>query len=479
MRLFQLLSFVVAATSSSVIRFDTDFGRREFEIHCSDQVTCATDVAVWCRQNPDLDEQGCNEVLLNGVLARTAPDRDVRYRDKYKADVLSRYESMRTAEVTTSPKGSRPLAPADDASEASDFYSSSNSLHHDSPSCNLLGSLPIFSSRLSRPAYLDGLLSPSFSSPVGPPLPPYVIMLRVHIRASLLSEKTMEVTSTREPALACLQGLQDALRSLPAVVASKTSVHVFLNGFDSEERLLDFKTFVERFLEPAANADGCGEGDTSLNGECETSYSLFVHVDVPRGNALSFRHVLSTLRGLDLPSSSIVFLVEDDTFLLPSSLAEMYDVFESHDPCFVTPIDHPDYYYLASASQRDVLSSPSMILAGSSRHWRTVPTLAVTYAARLSTLDYFAALMPIPTDDFFRSVRLTRDHGASIVSPLPTLAAICEQLSVFGEETWSLYLKHEWARELYKRGEMALCNFWGFEGDCIERAKQKRTGFTS
>lgn len=68
------------------------------------------------------------------------------------------------------------------------------------------------------------------------------------------------------------------------------------------------------------------------------------------------------------------------------------------------------------------------IIAGKNRHWRTVTSTTVTLAGLLETVLYFyrAKILPHPLDDYSNSVKM-HQAGASIVSPLPGLAAHVEK----------------------------------------------------
>jgi hypothetical protein len=223
---------------------------------------------------------------------------------------------------------------------------------------------------------------------------------------------------------------------------------------------------VKWFLVSADDAGVAG----SLHKTNGALYSVNVYTDVPAGNAASFEHLLAHIRVLDLDPSAIVLFLEDDTLLSKSALVETVELFYSHDPCFVKLIDIADYYAFGEGDVTgnadsdpidELFSAPSQIVAGRRRHWRTVQSTTVTYAARQGTLDYFASRIPIPSDDFLRSLTLVRDFDLSILSPLPSLAFASESLSDFTEPSFPFYTEHRWARELYMKGKQRHLIFRG------------------
>jgi hypothetical protein len=302
----------------------------------------------------------------------------------------------------------------------------------------------------------------------------FVVLLRIHERASPGAEKRDSVKSLRDPSLACLDGLRSALLALPTHVAAVTRVQVFLNNFRSSEALSRYQDFVATFLSHNHSKPSAPD-----------EYSVAVHTDSPGGNAASFANMLGTLRHMALAPSTIVFFLEDDVILLPSALVEMVELFASHRPCFVSPIDFAEYYVLgdlpggltiehddssdpataaasaaaALAEYRAVFAAPSVVVAGRRRHWRTAPSTAVTYAARQGTLDVYAAHLPLPSDDLLRSNYLVRFLNVSVLTPLPSLAVVSETLSDFTEPSFPLFVAHADARAAYDRGRAAWCAF--------------------
>ena len=260
--------------------------------------------------------------------------------------------------------------------------------------------------------------------------------------------------------MASLEGLRSAMASLPDHLAANTHVHVFLNGFSTSGDLNLYAGFVSSFLNQLG----------------KPMPSVTVHGDVPQGNAVSFAFVLATLRSMALPPDALVFLMEDDVILQDSALVEIYEIFESHSPCFVSPIDFAEFYTLGDAGggrerihdgsrHSDYFSSSSIVVAGRRRHWRTAVSTAVTYVSRMATLDFWAAWLPRPTDDLLQSAFLSQEVGASILSPLPSLAVVSENLSDLTEPSFSLYYEHSFARNAYERGLQAWCEFLGSSSD--------------
>lgn len=72
------------------------------------------------------------------------------------------------------------------------------------------------------------------------------------------------------------------------------------------------------------------------------------------------------------------------------------------------------------------------IVAGRHRHWRTVSSTTVTLAGRLETVLFFHGqlLMPHPQNDYYNALMIYQ-MGASIVSPMPGLAAHVEKYDAY------------------------------------------------
>ena len=200
--------------------------------------------------------------------------------------------------------------------------------------------------------------------------------------APIISRRFKEVQSKRETALATVEALSDALEFEGC--KENVRVHVMFSGDKVADSWEDFV--------------GDALGNLGKN--------LRIH-RVREGNKESFQDMLSILRGLNLPDSAIVLLLEDDVMLRPSALVEMMEVFKSHEPCFVRPNDGAEDYTLGAPEE--AFPSESIVVAGSRRHWKTAISLSVTYAARMGTLDYFAGSFPIPTNDFLRSRKLVEE----------------------------------------------------------------------
>jgi hypothetical protein len=68
------------------------------------------------------------------------------------------------------------------------------------------------------------------------------------------------------------------------------------------------------------------------------------------------------------------------------------------------------------------------IIAGKNRHWRTVSSTTVTFAARLETVLYFYNLnmLPHPENDYYNALSMYR-LGASIVSPISGMVSHVEK----------------------------------------------------
>ena len=432
--------FVVVASDDDMLISVSEDGERfvRMPIHAQPLGFCVDHL-------PNTDPEICTRVIAEGVAARLDPNRDVVYPPSYASQNRWHYRSR-----IASP------APHDEASE---FAASAPPSTH--PPCKLLDELPrsgrgargALGDRLRRRAGDDGALSlAGGDGDARAPDGGITILLRLHSR----EHSAAELISAREPGLACVEALRRALAATPARVRRATTVHALFNGFASRATLARWVAYTERALGRANATD-------------DDAARLVIHAESsnPSGNAASFAFTLETLRALALPAEAIVLLLEDDVLLLDTALAEMVELFETHDPCFVTPIDHADYYALggtlAGEDEADAAPFPAetRLLVGRRRHWATSAQMMVTYAARQGTLDHFArggaaaGAWPIPSDDLARVATMASARGASIVRPLPSLAVVVENLSDLTEPSFALYVSHAWARGVWRAAAAA------------------------
>jgi hypothetical protein len=191
---------------------------------------------------------------------------------------------------------------------------------------------------------------------------------------------------------------------LPPQLAQQTTVHVLFSGFSSNVMEDQWASFVISALEEATPS---------------SVWTLRFHRRAPAGNKESYTCALKAVRNLRLSPSDIIFLMEDDLIMKESALREMRDLLHIQNPCFVTPVDSAGSYILggagASESSADAdadnidpfRAPPSVLVPGTMRHWRTVGSITVSYAARLGTLDFYAHTLPCPTDDFHATSSLS------------------------------------------------------------------------
>ena len=164
-----------------------------------------------------------------------------------------------------------------------------------------------------------------------------------------------------------------------------------------------------------------------------TDVAVEVDAKCPSGNAASFEYQTNKLSD-EISDTAVIVALEDDVVLQPTALVEIIEIFASHDPCVVNPIDSP-LLYTGDAHQLGMAYSQPEIVAGRRRHWRTAPSTTTTFATtaanyrRLASLD----LLPDPQNDLHHSVTLSSALPGSIVSPLPGLASPIERVDLFAE----------------------------------------------
>lgn len=189
----------------------------------------------------------------------------------------------------------------------------------------------------------------------------------------------------------------------------------------------------------------------------------WIHVDI--SNYGSFLAQCDLSQTIAEPNAVVLWL-EADYINLPSMLTELVEFFSSHEPCIVAPYDYRDRYYNLNVATEQ----PVHLVHGKDRHWRTVTSVTVTYAARAgvlqsllstfakqpknaeevvpskvdrfyqrnspnssTTLQHLSILsfgqssnvttLPNPKNDHGSAQALVRNHGISIWVPVPTLSS--------------------------------------------------------
>ncbi|GMI31225.1 hypothetical protein TrRE_jg11366 [Triparma retinervis] len=409
------------------------------------------DIRAWCGSLVDREGAAILGVFVEECVATVEAEVSKRFDGGRAIEYYSNF----AADLATFANSQMPLAVAEHQGGAEaedlDFVSSrGEGFVGGTMMCNTLSEIPArgrgaygaMGPHLYRPAGGDGAIR--FRNGVDEEIH---VFLRLHKRYKVEglmgwddvnSTRFKEVQSKRETALATVEALSDALEFEGC--KENVRVHVMFSGDKVADSWEDFV--------------GDALGNLGKN--------LRIH-RVREGNKESFQDMLSILRGLNLPDSAIVLLLEDDVMLRPSALVEMMEVFKSHEPCFVRPNDGAEDYTLGAPEE--AFPSESIVVAGSRRHWKTAISLSVTYAARMGTLDYFAGSFPIPTNDFLRSRKLVEEKEVTFFSPLPTLALTTENLSDFTEPALPPYVPHEWARGLWEKAEVRRRRLAGGKGD--------------
>lgn len=153
------------------------------------------------------------------------------------------------------------------------------------------------------------------------------------------------------------------------------------------------------------------------------------------GNAGSYRRAVALAGGRGWDAGDLVYLCEDDYLHLPDAFRRLRDAAESiADAQYFTLYDHPDRYTRSD----DADGGRSRVYAVGDRHWRTVESTCMTFAARLAALrrdagaHRRAARSPIPDDrTLWRSLQglglfRLRFARRRLVSPVPSLATHLE-----------------------------------------------------
>ena len=132
---------------------------------------------------------------------------------------------------------------------------------------------------------------------------------------------------------------------------------------------------------------------------------------------------------------ALVYFVEDDYIHAPSALAELVDVLTlpaldgAPPPAFATLTDYPDRLTFGAA---DLGAGAATITGSTRRHWRTLPSTTMSFAARCSELQRALPVMQAaaPHDqDMWHSLLWWRGLGVylgqrseRLLGPMPSLA---------------------------------------------------------
>eukprot|EP00668_Euglena_longa_P015860 GGOE01020034.1.p1 GENE.GGOE01020034.1~~GGOE01020034.1.p1 ORF type:complete len:434 (-),score=52.27 GGOE01020034.1:257-1558(-) len=250
--------------------------------------------------------------------------------------------------------------------------------------CRRIGQTTTLLGQLQRPTAHGGALLISVPRAVEP--------LHVWFRLSPRSHRN-NADAVPVPIVSVLS-LANAVQYLSKAQRSATSVHILLNGFRDPGPMA---RWLHTILGPP---------------------SVLVDIDpkCPTGNAASFKYMVKRVFQLPDPRA-VVFFLEDDYVCHPEMLAEMVDIFASHDVCMAVPYDYFDRYTRSD----NIDDGHIKVMAGMHRHWRTVESATVTYASRLEVLNAVKDTLPAPWNDRQRSYEV-RKRGVELWGPLPGMA---------------------------------------------------------
>ena len=236
-----------------------------------------------------------------------------------------------------------------------------------------------------------------------------------------------------QPQPASVINLARALDSLSENQQLKTKVFIYMNGFGSGVIHDTWRRWIQAAFDLSPG---------SSNGRLPC-YSIDFDESCPLGNMASFQYMLDKAterksESLTLDQETLVMLMEDDVMLLNSALVEVLSLFRTHNPCFVSPMDNAGSYTQRSYNPND---GNLTIIAALRRHWRDKASVTCTYIARRETMREALRreILPNPKDDFGASMRL-QAAGATIVSPMPGIAASVENVDRYDEESIGLYI---------------------------------------
>jgi len=189
--------------------------------------------------------------------------------------------------------------------------------------------------------------------------------------------------------------LVGSLRALSSAQRRATALHVLFNGF------VDRAAWVVWLRETVG----------------EIIRSVDIDENCPVGNARSYSYMMDRIYAHRDPKA-VMFLVEDDYVCHPEMLAEVVQLFASHDVCMAVPYDYMDRYTRSD----NIDDGHIKVIAGGRRHWRTVESSTVTFASRLQLMNAVKDILPAPWSDRWRCRELRR-RGVEIWGPMPSLAS--------------------------------------------------------
>jgi len=188
--------------------------------------------------------------------------------------------------------------------------------------------------------------------------------------------------------------LVGSLRALSPDQRQATALHVLLNGFVGRAAWVDWLNHTV--------------GDVVR--------VIDIDENCPAGNDQSYRYMMGRIYEHRDPKA-VMFLLEDDYLNHPEMLAEVVQLFASHNVCMVVPYDYMDRYTISD----NIDDGHIKVIAGVRRHWRTVESSTVTFVSRLQVMNAVKDKLPAPWDDRGRCRKL-RKLGVEIWGPLPTLS---------------------------------------------------------
>eukprot|EP00669_Euglena_mutabilis_P006177 TRINITY_DN1884_c0_g1_i4.p1 TRINITY_DN1884_c0_g1~~TRINITY_DN1884_c0_g1_i4.p1 ORF type:complete len:283 (+),score=22.92 TRINITY_DN1884_c0_g1_i4:335-1183(+) len=219
------------------------------------------------------------------------------------------------------------------------------------------------------------------------------------------TDKATNPSNLPVPVLSFLS-LVGSLRALSPDQRQATALHVLLNGFVGRAAWVDWLNHTVRDVVRVIDIDE----------------------NCPAGNDQSYRYMMGRIYELRDPKA-VMFLLEDDYLNHPEMLAEVVQLFASHNVCMVVPYDYMDRYTVSD----NIDDGHIKVIAGVRRHWRTVESSTVTFVSRLQVMNAVKDKLPAPWDDRGRCRKL-RKLGVEIWGPLPTLST---HFTLVAQTRWS------------------------------------------
>ena len=133
-----------------------------------------------------------------------------------------------------------------------------------------------------------------------------------------------------------------------------------------------------------------------------------------------------------LPSTEIIYFVEDDYFHLEGSRQALIEAL--HHVHYVTLYDHIDKYIPASMGGNPFIdedgAEETKVFLTKSRHWKLTNSTTMTFATTVDTLKADADVWKKYTTDSyphdFKCFIELREAGRTLASPIPALSTHCE-----------------------------------------------------